>query len=96
MAYSRWNEHVYNVFWHIQVPTWHNVNKHEQSLAVWHKSERYNNPVFMYLEVKEMLDSERYDKLPGFYTEKEEEQRNVVECMKQWVKDMDAYFSDGC
>jgi len=59
--------------------------KSEQVLAIWHSSHRSVGPSFTYSEVREMLASGDFSRIPGF----DESSRSLLlECMTEFIHDV--------
>lgn len=92
MAYSRWglNSDWY-VFWESTkadasaAAAGHPKPKSEERLAIWH-AKTEETPSFTYAEVREMLTSGDFSRIPGF----DESHRSLLaRCMSEFIHDVD-------
>ncbi len=89
MAYSRYDK---NCSWYIfQSTNCESTEKKDQLLSVWHEDFRKSSPGFTYQEVKRMLESDDFSKIPG-YSEKDKDL--LSNCFKEFIDDVDRDFEN--
>jgi len=93
MAYSRWGrDSDWYVFWETTkadtdaAAAGRPKPKTEERLAVW-RAKNKETPSFTYAEVREMLASGDFSRIPGF---DESSRKILAECMTAFVHDVDS------
>lgn len=97
MAYSRWVDNPYYVYWHANFSPVTGAyepssKKDEQLLAVWHVSA--GTPIFTYPQIKEIMESEYYTALPGFSETEKKFQDILLKNIGEWMFDVEEEFPD--
>ena len=89
MAYSRYDRKCdWYIFWETteDIPT---NEKYRQRLAVWHVDFRSSSPFYDYLEIKQFLDTNNFNEVPGFV---EKDKDLVKKCFTEFITDVDKDF----
>ena len=92
MAYSRWDLNSdWYVFWESTKADTDAAEegrpkpKAEERLAVW-RAKNKETPSFTYAEVRQMLASEDFSRIPGF---DDSSRQLLVTCMTEFIRDVD-------
>ena len=65
MAYARYDRECdWYIFWHSRKGD-EQTTRSTQELAIWHSDHRAEGPLFTYGEVKDMLSSGDFSRIPG-------------------------------
>ena len=95
MAYARYDRNSdWYIFWHsssedLEARSNAPRAKEEETLAVWHCDHRSEGPLFTYAEVRRMVESSDFSRIPG-YTEAHREL--ISGCLSEFLQDVDANF----
>ena len=92
MAYARYGRQCdWYIFWSSGVSAGEAASRAAQSLAVWHKDHRSQQPHFTYAQICDMLKSSDLSAIPGYSTA---DQQLLTECLSAFVTDVDAEFRE--
>ncbi len=84
MAYSRWSDSDWYIFWHLSKAK----RKEDELLAVWHvRGEKL--PTYTYSKIAEMLKNNDLSRIPGY---KPEDHDFLVGIFKKWVAIIDRQY----
>jgi hypothetical protein len=89
MAYQRYSR---TSNWYVYWEASSVESKEDERLAVWHKDHRASSPTFSYREVLDMLETNNFDRVPGYSTGESDTLRRAFQ---EFVEDVDAEYGQG-